>query len=438
VEVRNTSRANLTFRNPRLRSETWGTRRSGISYAFLLLCFAFLPTTLLAKKSHQKAANAPANAAQPEVSIPVQALGYLPSGALPAFYYHALVGVHFIDETHLLFTFDIKSLLRRDDTCSASDSQRMVRAVVLDIPSGKVEKQTEWELYDFDDYLWGLGNGQFLLRRCTQLDLVGATLDLHPFLNASGAIQEILFSPDRSVVVVEETSKEAGKGSVSPQILSSTVGQPTPPEVNVSFIRLDTPGIIARARIPLAGEIPVVAEGILEALGGPHNNWTIDIQPFQGAEGTGRNIVTMQSFCTPTITAISKDVFVAMTCPKADEMAYQAYNFQGGHMWQMPFATDRWLPRFILTRDGTHFAIETLHLKHPRAALDPLTKEEVDGQAIDIYDTHTGILIGSFRTTPVYTAGQNANFSPDGTRLAVLHDGAIEIYTLNELAKSRQ
>ncbi|MGA8289130.1 MAG: hypothetical protein WB950_10525, partial [Acidobacteriaceae bacterium] len=55
---------------------------------------------------------------------------------------------------------------------------------------------------------------------------------------------------------------------------------------------------------------------------------------------------------------------------------------------------------------------------------------------IDIYDTHSGIRIATFQTTPAYTGGRNVDFSPDGQRMAVLHDGAIEIYSLNDLVKA--
>jgi hypothetical protein len=402
-------------------------RNSTLHYGGCFLIFILLAGIAYAGK--------PPNRPAPVVRIPVERLGYLAPGKLPAFYYHALVGVHFIDENHLLFTFNIKGLLRRDDKCPNSDSQRMVRTVVLDIPSGKVERQVDWELFDFDNYLWGLGNGEFLLRRCSKLDIVGATLDPQPFIQASGEIQALLFSPDRSVMVVEESSTETGKESAPPQILTSQIGHRPPPGVDVQFIRLHPLAVIARAQIPIAGAIPVVSQGILEALAGPHNQWTIDIQPFPG---TQRNIVAIHSFCAPTLTAVSNDVFVATMCPKAHEMEHRAYNFQGGSMWTIPFSTDRWLPRFIVTKNGARFAIETLHLKRSHAALDPLTNEDVDAQVIDIYDTHTGILIGSFRTTPVYTGGENVDFSPDGLRMAVLHDGSIEIYTLNELAKHKQ
>ncbi len=375
---------------------------------------------------------------RPEVSMPVDGLGYTPPGDLPEFYYYALVSLHYIDNTHLLFTFNTKGLLRRDDACPGADVQRRVRATVLDLPSGKVEKQADWQLYDFSDYLWGIGNGQFLLRRCQHFDLVDATLQLHRLINTGGAIEGIGLSPDRDMVVVQEEGKLAAKGAAAPQMLSSQLGQPPPSVVNVDFISLHPLALVSRAQIPVAGTIPIVSSGILEALDGTNGKWLLDIQPYGGQVGTQRQITMLHSACAPSITAVSNDVFVAMACPKSDSMEYEGYNLEGGRMWQIPLSPDRWMPRFLLSRDGSHFAIESIRLKHPHIALDPLKKDDVYGQDIDIYDTHNGILVGSFETTPVFTAGKNADFSPDGLHLAILHNGAIEIYSLNELARTRQ
>jgi hypothetical protein len=94
------------------------------------------------------------------------------------------------------------------------------------------------------------------------------------------------------------------------------------------------------------------------------------------------------------------------------------------------------MPLLFSIPHGAHFAIESLRLKRPHASLDPLTKDDVVGEDIDIYDTLTGVHTATFQTNPVYTAGRNVDFSPDGTRMAVLHNGVIEIYTLSELAKA--
>ena len=357
----------------------------------------------------------------------------MPPEELPQFYDYALVELHFLDANHLLFAFNLPSLLKRDNNCPISDSQRLVRAVVLQLPSGHALKQADWELYDFTNYLWGLGDGQLLLRRCTQLNAVGADLELHPLIEASGAIQEISLSPDVSVAVVEAKVASAADAQDSGTIPSILERDTMAPPIRVDFIRMHPLEIIARTRIPLPGAIPITAQGIFEVLDAPHDRWVVNLQEFHGPQ---RQIATIHSLCTPAIRPITNNLFMAVTCPKADEKVYQGYDLQGLLLWQIPLREDQFIPQLIVIPQGAHFAIESLRLKRPHASLDPLTKDDIDGEDIDIYDTLTGVRTATFQTTPVYTAGRNVDFSPDGTRMAVLHNGAIEIYTLNELAKA--
>jgi hypothetical protein len=203
----------------------------------------------------------------------------------------------------------------------------------------------------------------------------------------------------------------------------------------VEFVRLNPLAIVARSQIPLPATVPIVNQGILEALIAPHNRWTIDIQPFQGAD---RKIVTLSSTCMPKLIALTNTVIAAGTCSGSSDWSFQGFDVSGNLLWKIPLGSDRREPHFLLTRNGAHFAIESLHTNRPVAPLDPLSSKDIDADAIDIYDTLTGLRIGGLRTTPIYTAGQNADFSPDGTGLVVLHNGALEIYPLSELEKNRQ
>ena len=373
------------------------------------------------------------NQPHPEVRIPVVPLGYLPPGDLPAFYYYALVELHFIDATQLMFAFNTPGLLKRDDICPGSDVQRMVQAVVFRLPSGQVLKQTHWELYDFWDFLWGLGDGKLLLRRCNRLESVGADLNPQLLIQAGGTVEEVSFSPDHSLVVVQEKER-AGAEDADSGALPSVLAQGTQaPRTNVSFIQLNPLRMIGRAEIPLPGAIPVIENAFFEVLTAPHDQWVVNLQVFHGAQ---RQIATIHSRCSPVIQAISNNMLMAETCSKGDQKAFEGYNLQGSLLWQIPIAPDQYYPRLIQIPNDSRFAIESLRLNHPHAALDPLTKEDVDGEDIDIYDTHSGVRIATFRTTPAYTGGRNVDFSPDGQRMAVLHDGAIEIYSLTDLVKA--
>jgi hypothetical protein len=402
--------------------------------AIALMLMALLPAMRgqTAQATSAEAANK--NQIHPEVTIPVVPLGYLPPGNLPAFYYYALVELHFIDADHLMFAFNTPGLLKRDDNCPGSDVQRMVHAVVFQLPSGKVLKQTHWELYDFmDDFLWGFGDGKLLLRRCNQLETVDVDLNPEPLIQALGTIEDVSFSPDHSVVVIQEKEPPRAEDKDSGALPSVLAQETKAPRTNVSFIQLNPLHMIGRAEIPLPGVIPVVANGVLEVLTAPHDQWVVNLQVFHGNE---RQIATINSLCQPVIQAISNTVFMATTCSKNDQKAFAGYDIQGSLLWQISLAPNQYYPRLIPIQNGSHFAIESLRLKHPRAALDPLTKEDIDGEDIDIYDTLSGVRIATFKTTPAYTGGSNVDFSPDGVRMAVLHDGAIEIYSLNDLIKA--
>jgi hypothetical protein len=375
------------------------------------------------------------NQIHPEVTIRVAPLGYLPPGDLPAFYYHAMVELHFIDADHLMFAFNTQGLLKRDDNCPDSDVQRMVHAVVFQLPSGQVLKQADWELYDFMDFLWRLGDGKLLLRRCNQLESIGADLNPKLLIKATGTVQEVSFSPDHSMVVVQEkvtpNSQDKDSGALPSVLDQETEAQ----RINVSFIQLHPLRMIGRVEVSLPGPIPVTANGLFEVLTASHDQWVVNMDIF---DGTQRQIATLHSLCPPAIRAITNSILMATTCGKGDQKAFQGFDLQGSLLWQISLLPDQYYPRLIPISGGTHFAIESLRLKNPHAALDPLTKEDVDGEDIDIYDTLSGVRIATFQTTPAYTGGHNVDFSPDGTRMAVLHDGAIEIYALSDLAKTLQ
>ncbi len=394
----------------------------------LAICLTFHPARMQALRPHPSPPRS--YDIQLPVRIPVAPLGFLPPGELPEFSYYSLVNLRFIDANHLLFVFNTTGLLHRDDDCSKTDSERLVRAVVLEIPSGRVERQTEWKLYDFSDFLWPLRDGRFLLRRCSQLEQVDASLVPRPFINFAGTLETIIFSPDRSVVLLEE------KPEPSPPKPQPAPAADAPPQMlKFDFIRVDPVGVVARSQAQVPLSIPVLAQGFLETLGAPHDRWDVKLRSFDGSQ---RQVAEIHSTCAPRLTTLANTVFVADMCLNYKQIAYQAFDLQGALLWQMPVAPDLYSPRFLLTQDGAHFAMESLHATRPLTSLDSLDNQSIDAQIVDIFDTLSGALIASIPASPIYTAGTNVDFSPDGTRVAVLQDGAIVIYTLNQLANQQR
>jgi hypothetical protein len=62
--------------------------------------------------------------------------------------------------------------------------------------------------------------------------------------------------------------------------------------------------------------------------------------------------------------------------------------------------------------------------------MDPVDESNIESQMVGVFDTQTGHLSLVKNATPILSAGQNYALSADGLRLAVLREGAIEIYNL--------
>jgi hypothetical protein len=191
--------------------------------------------------------------------------------------------------------------------------------------------------------------------------------------------------------------------------------------------------MFGRAEIRAPEAIPVTANGVFEVLTAPHDQWDLDLRNFHESE---RQIATIHSLCPPVILPISNDIVMSMTCSKGDQKAFEGYDLKGSLLWQIPIPPDQHYPRLISIPNSPRFAIESLRLKHPGAVPYHLTGEDVAGEDIDIYDTLTGIRVATFQPSPAYTGGRNVDFSPDGQRMAVLNDGAIEVYSLGDLIKA--
>ena len=96
--------------------------------------------------------------------IPLEPMGYQP--ALPEFLLagDSALTVDFVDNDHLLITFSLRRLMKREADSLPNDDDRTIGAFLVELPSGKVLARTEWRVHDRLQYLWNLGHGRFLLR----------------------------------------------------------------------------------------------------------------------------------------------------------------------------------------------------------------------------------------------------------------------------------
>ncbi len=400
-----------------MRMERVGIRKRAVGVAAAALL-------AMAAQGEKKPAPAPPPEVKPAVSIAVAPLGYEPPGAFYLTSKLSSAALGFFDDDHLLFTFRTGGLLKRAPGDPPSDDDQEIRAVVLDLGTGKVVRETKWRMHDRSQYLWPFGAGHFMVRVRDSLFVTDEGLQLEPYMTFGDKIRAIQVSTDRKLLVVEtnDPAKLDADGS-NEEFLGG-------PPVKVMLFPLGgkTPFAESHAKVPTL--LPLMGDGLLDLLEGKANgSWGMRDVPF---EGQPREVAEVKSSCQPSARPLSASVVLMVGCSgDTDDRQVIAVSTKGdGELWR-----DRWQNRFVWgwfdsAENGSRFVYESVQVNRSISMFDSLYPEDIRAQLAGVYDTESGKLVLVRDAWPVLTAGQNVALSGDGKRFAVLRNGAVEVYDL--------
>ena len=394
-----------------------------------LLPFAVMPLMLwgliAAGSSHSKEPAGP----EPEENIPVAPLGYRPPGSLYMLSGRAFSTLDFIDAHHLLFTFHQPRLMRREEHPGRFDNDQMIRALVLSFPAGDVLAEAEWRMHDRSRYLWPLAGGRFLVRVGNTYSLTDASLKLHPYIDVPTQVLETEVSPDGRIVAIEhEYERHSPEEHKKLEAQAKEYGEPPPAEdTQITLINIGSRKVLAALRTTNPIHVPITDNGYVGVgKGKTEDEFLIRFMPYAG-ESTVLGKVA--STCTPRENFLNQSAIIIESCgPKSSDAFLDAWTTDGKKLWSGHREGHFVWPTFAYARTGERFAVSLLHIAHTIDLLDSLNDEDVRQQVVQVFDSATGTLLMATTASPILTAGQNFALSEDGERLAVLREGAIEIY----------
>lgn len=391
----------------------------------------------------------------PTLSIPVDPFGFSPPGSIYLGARNTLASLDFIGEDKLLFTFRVPGLLHRDSTSTTAGSQRQIRAVVLSLPSGAVEAEATWTLYDRARYLWMLHDGRFLLRDRNKLLIGDANLSLKPFLEFPGPLLWLELDPGQQYLVTDSYeppapsksgdvpgasaasaslstggmtsgTADANATDASQDAASSGDDSGATPDTVVRILNRDSGKVMLVSRVRSTVHLPINSSGYLENLRGQHWQWLVNMSYFQGGSAT---LTTLDSSCDLTNHFISDQLILATACG-ADGDRLVAVTTAGHTLWadQTP-AVAIW-PLVTVSPGGLRIARETLGVTHTVNSYSPIDSDDIKGQWLTVYDAANGDMALETPVSPPLDAGGNVAISPSARRVAVLNAGALQIFDL--------
>jgi hypothetical protein len=379
----------------------------------------------------------------PTVRIEVGPLGYMAPSRFYLIYRLSSATLDFIDSGHLLFTFRHSGLMTRVPDEPKDDEDQVIRALVIDIASGKVVRETKWRMHDRQAYLWPLSDGKFLVRQRNELFLTDQSLELRPYLHFDTDLQVVNLSPDRNLLMIELARFKELDANTSGDDASKpapTLGADAPNSskaqekwTQVLMFRPSDKVLLAESEARRPVGVPLLSNGFLDALEGKRpNEWMIRTRLFHDEPKT---LGQFESACTPTMMTLSESVAFFVGCiDGTGDHAVTAISTNGSVLWR-----DRWLQRYIwptfdFAPSGSRFAYGSLEMNHPIGTMNPFDETDVVAQMVGVFDTESGKLELVKKATPILSAGHNYALSADGRRFAILREGAIEVYDLPPVA----
>ncbi len=384
----------------------------------------------------------------PVLRIPLEPMGYQTMLAGMLAEGSSMMTVDFADKNHLLVTFGVRRLMKRDPNDPPQDDDHTIAAFLLEMPSGKIIARTEWRAHDRGQYLWNLGHGRFLLRVHDQLTvfapMAAATSDdafrEYPFLRVERRIVAILLSAGDDLLTVETMDPaEAAKPKYSGPVYGGADGPGNPAPVQINFYRLnqEMPGEnkillsdagAIRARAALA--LPVTTVGLLEVLEGGSDRWLFN---FDSHAGKVTELAEFDTTCFPRPMFVSRSEFVAFGCRGSmDRQNIAAFNLKGEEMWQQNFFDTQIAPEFEFAPEAGRFALERTIVGGRTDAMGQIYTDDVTGQEVRVYQSSSGKMLFRMLCSPVVRAGQNFALSEDGMRVAMLRETMIDHKATND------
>jgi len=410
----------------------------------------------------------PAGASKPEerpLLIPLAPLGYQ---VLPMKFMSTMATVntlHFVDDTHLLFTFTVRTLLPRLPDAQEGDDDRNVAVELLELPTGKVLAKTEWRTRDHDRYLWPLGNGRFLLRQRSRLSVIdplrnlqnGQPFEQQVFLDLKRPIGHVAVSPEGDLLGVETLPPPKPKMKqvdADAQALAVAMGADSKlkvrtvepadgPPVKIYFFRLHTENADGGGRLiaqmsgligaPNLIALPATAEGFLDLKRESAAMWDFD---FVSHSGKRVELSGYETSCPPHPYWISRSEFIALGCHgSADRVELSYFNMKGDEPWLAVLNGVQVSPVIISAPEAGRFALSRTLVDANIFDNETLLPDDLTAQEITVFQGHDGRQLLKVQAQPIQRAGQNFDLSPSGLQFAVLRGENIEVYKLPPLTE---
>ena len=359
-------------------------------------------------------------------TLPIKQLGFAVALDREMYGFDHAAAIAYLGPRNLLLTFNPHVLVPRTTAEAAEPNLHMIRAVLLNLDTMKVEQTLDWRVHDARQYLWSIGRDRVLVHAGRELRMYGPGLKLKQKLILDGPLAFVRVSPSASYLAVGVV-KERHSESTHRQL--AEVEKREPEEdielevLNADFHTLATVMRSSREVPPVLsddGEIRIPTIG--------KNRWRIVEVTWTGQR---RVLAQVTSTCRPEANSVAPNLLFVVGCDRQSDGKWYRMLRSDGKPVLKGWSSSAELEQTAMgSAASSVFAVGRAESAKSIIAEAPFRLSDLTAQDVDVYRVQDGRKLIALKLSSLLPTLQTFALSPDGQQLAVLQQDQIMFYAL--------
>ncbi len=369
------------------------------------------------------AATAGGDEQKPIARISIAHLGYrrLRAAEMSTLEYGAALA--FLGEEDVLFTFDPHTLVPRDKTDWPENRPHMIRALLVDVKSGRVVQTAEWRVADNQQYLWVLDGDHVIVHDGARLHWLGRGLREERSVSLDGPLAYLRIAPNHKHYAV----------GVLHEVLT--------PEEHLKLATTEAAGPEEQVRIRVLNEhLEQESEGVASSRAVPPmvlNAGRVELRRARGdayylresswTDGKERDYARMHSSCVPEVRPLANNLVMAEGCERSSNDHWLTVLREDGSPVLKSTVGWREFSPLVAEGEGGMFALATAQAGGSYVRGGTFHGADLNREIIRVHRAGDGRELFVMSLHQPLPARQPLAFSPAGDRLAMLDGDEILI-----------
>jgi hypothetical protein len=352
--------------------------------------------------------------------VSISQLGFAPHDKEKATTFNHETDLTYLDEHHLLCTFDPHKLrIRANDD---ADAVRTIRALMIEPSTHQITNVMEWKVRGSDAYLWRAGEGRVLVHVGHALRLYDAQLQVIKEIPVSGPVAWVVSSPSSDHLAIA-VKKERYSEEMEQEIRGLNAKPDEDLEVTVYDRELNPLSASIRSS---QAPVPVLSDGgELRLAHVSRGHWKIVEFGWDQHE---HDLATVRTSCRPLLSTPEHGLVFVVGCMGTTNGTWYRMLRQDGHPLLKAESTTDEIAQTAEAAIGGSFAVRVMKTATPVDVSQPFNRLDLTQEEIAIYRSSDGAKLSSVVTDDFILAQNSYALSPGGDQMAVVGRDSIQFY----------